>query len=449
MSPAYQPDLDEEPMQVSKFRSVLGRLISLEEDKDHEQEIVQSIKKGAVLWGTNLWVLVAAVFIASIGLNINSIAVIIGAMLISPLMGPIYGIGLSLATYDFAFFKTALRNLLVFVLFSLCSSTLYFWLSPLKEAQSEMIVYTNPSVRDVLVALIGGVAGIVGASRARKGTIVTGVAIATGMMLPLCTAGYGIANQNWSFVAGAFYLFAINGICIAFSTYLVVRYLNFQPYQYVEKETQAWVRRTMTWLMVLTLLPSIYLAYQLVVDSIYRRNLKIFIDEKIRSHNHYVIQQSVLPTAGGRKVELLIVGQRISRQELDSLKRQLPRYQLFNTELTFRYGFDDTILAETSRSVLTETEKLLLTQRMEMDSLRKNAQPETQIPQIAQELKALYPEITTVSIGTHVTTNNEEQTVCVLLMAKPDGRLIPNVQSWLAIRLRKPEKAITVLIKKA
>ncbi len=438
-------------MQLSKFRVLISRLISLEEDKEHEQEIVESIKKGAVLWGTNLWVLVAAVFIASIGLNINSISVIIGAMLISPLMGPIYGIGLSLATYDFVFFKSAFRNLLIFVLFSLCSSTLYFWLSPLKDVQPEMIAYTHPSVWDVLVALIGGVAGIVGASRTRKGTIVTGVAIATGMMLPLCTAGYGIANQNWSFVAGAFYLFAINGICISFSTYLVVRYLKFEPYEYVEKETQDWVRRTMTWLMILTLLPSIYLAYQLVADSIYRRNLKLFIDEKIRSNNHYVIQQTVLPSAGGRKVELLIVGQRISSQELDSLKSQLPRYQLTNTELSFRYGFDDTILAETSRSVLTETEKLLLTQRMEMDSLRKNSQLETRIPQIAQELKAIYPEIAEVSIGKHLATDGttpQEQTVCVLKMAKPDGSLLPKVQRWLAIRLRQPENTITVLIRK-
>ncbi|PKK37694.1 hypothetical protein BWI96_04290 [Siphonobacter sp. SORGH_AS_0500] len=438
-------------MQLNNFRLLITRLVSLEEDKEQEQEIVQSIKKGAVLWGTNLWVLVAAVFIASIGLNINSTSVIIGAMLISPLMGPIYGIGLSLATYDFAFFKSALRNLLIFVLFSLGSSTIYFWLSPLKEVQPEMIAYTHPSVWDVLVALIGGVAGIVGASRTRKGTIVTGVAIATGMMLPLCTAGYGIANQNWSFVAGAFYLFTINGICIAFSTYLVVRYLNFEPYQYVEKETQNWVRRTMTWLMILTLLPSIYLAYQLVADSIYRRNLKLFIDEKIRGNNHYVIQQTVLPSARGRKVELLIVGQRISSQELDSLKSQLPRYRLDHTELSFRYGFDDTILAETSRSVLTETEKLLLTQRMEMDSLRKNSQLETQTPQIAQELKAIYPEIVEVSIGKHLSTDgttNQEQTVCLLKMAKPDGSLLPKVQHWLAIRLRKPEAAITVLIRK-
>lgn len=433
-----------------RFRVNARRVLSLEEDKEQEQAIVMAIKKGAVFRGTNLWVLVFSVFIASIGLNTNSISVIIGAMLISPLMGPIYGIGLSLATYDFEFFKKALRNLAIFVVFSLTSSTLYFWLSPLKEVQSEMIAYTHPTLWDVLVAFIGGLAGIVGASRTRQGTILTGVAIATGMMLPLCTAGFGIANRNWPFVAGAIYLFAINGVCISFSTYIIVRFLRFRPHTYVDEAVQLRVRRNMTVMMIVTLLPSIYLAYQLVSDTLYRRNLKRFVDERIKTGNHYVIQQTVVPGEKGRKVEILVVGERIKQQEMDSLRQLLPHYHLDNTELELRYGFDDNITMEASRHVLTETEKLILAQRVEMDSLRKSVgTPLPPADSLARELRVLIPEVKTLSVGPHRTADGDRATdslVCVVGMDKPDGALIPRIRKWLSVRLGKPESDIRVLM---
>jgi uncharacterized hydrophobic protein (TIGR00271 family) len=218
-------------MQTKPFLRLLLSLLdrfSLERDKDDPQAILSAIERDVSFRGINLWVLIAAVVIASVGLNVNSTAVIIGAMLISPLMGPIVGIGVSLATYNLPLLNKSLRNFLVAVFFSIFTSALYFWVSPLKEAGSELIARTSPSVWDVVIAFFGGLAGIIAAaSREKKITVIAGVAIATALMPPLCTVGYGIASLQPQFIAGAFYLFSINAVFISAAAYLIAQLLRF------------------------------------------------------------------------------------------------------------------------------------------------------------------------------------------------------------------------------
>src|SRR5574344_825089 len=196
----------------------LGQLFNLDTEVENFDNIHQEILKGVSFRGTNLWILFFAIIVASVGLNMNSTAVIIGAMLISPLMGPINGMGYSIATYDFDLFRKSAKNFLFAILSSLVASTLYFVLSPVSTAHSALLARTSPTIYDVLIALFGGLAGIVAISSKQKGNVIPGVAIATALMPPLCTAGYGIATRQFDFFFGAFYLFTINTIFIAIAS---------------------------------------------------------------------------------------------------------------------------------------------------------------------------------------------------------------------------------------
>ncbi|HAP70095.1 MAG TPA: TIGR00341 family protein, partial [Flavobacteriales bacterium] len=203
--------------------------------------------------GYVVWILICSIFIASIGLNLNSTAVIIGAMLISPLMAPILAIGLSVGTNDWDTLKRALKNFGVMVVVALMTSTLYFLITPLQEAQPELLARTSPTFLDALIAIFGGLAGIIGISRRSRGNVIPGVAIATALMPPLCTAGYGLANGQWSFFFGAFYLFTLNSIFIAGATFIIVRYLKFPLVSFVNSDTEKKVKRYMLAFVILVI----------------------------------------------------------------------------------------------------------------------------------------------------------------------------------------------------
>ena len=195
------------------IKRLLGRYFNLLSDKEDEQAVIEQVKGGIVFRGTNLWILIFAIFIASLGLNVNSTAVIIGAMLISPLMGPIIGMGLAVGTLDTELLKQSLKNYGVATLISVVTAMVYFLISPLSEARSELLARTSPSLYDVLIAFFGGAAGVLALTTKSKGQVIPGVAIATALMPPLCTAGYGLATAQWSYFFGAFYLFFINTVC--------------------------------------------------------------------------------------------------------------------------------------------------------------------------------------------------------------------------------------------
>ncbi|MGB1248344.1 MAG: TIGR00341 family protein, partial [Chitinophagales bacterium] len=228
---------------LAVIRQFIKNQFSLAQDTEREFEIIDAIKKGVPFRGINLYTLIFAVLICSVGLNVNSTAVIIGAMLISPLMGPIMGLGLGVGINDFDLMKKAGKNLALAVIFSVLTSCLYFLISPITEVQSELLARTSPTTFDVLIAIFGGLTGVLAGSSKEKGNAIPGVAIATALMPPLCTAGFGIATANWSFVLGAMYLFFINSVMISVTTLTVVKILNFRPKEFLDKKKETFTKR--------------------------------------------------------------------------------------------------------------------------------------------------------------------------------------------------------------
>jgi uncharacterized hydrophobic protein (TIGR00271 family) len=255
------------PPPSPSLRAAIAHRFSLLEDKADDAEIDRSLRAGVELRGATPWILMFAIVIASVGLNTNSTAVIIGAMLVSPLMGPIVGLGYGIGIVDFALVRRSLANLAIAAGISLLTSTLYFMLTPLDEAQSELLARTTPSLWDVLIALAGGLAGIIGQTRREKSNVIPGVAIATALMPPLCTAGYGLANGNWSVFGGAFYLFSINCVFIAFAAVVVIEFLRLPHREFIDPRRGRRVKATLLCIVIATGLPSIYLAARLVDNA--------------------------------------------------------------------------------------------------------------------------------------------------------------------------------------
>ena len=271
------------------------------------KDAAERIKSAIWFRGPNVWILAFAIVLASVGLNVNSTAVIIGAMLVSPLMGPIIGVGLSLGTNDTDLLKASAKNLLVMVIISLIASTLYFILSPLALVNpTELEARTSPTIYDVLIAFFGGLAGILENSRKERGTVLSGVAIATALMPPLCTAGYGLAHLNMHFFLGALYLFVINSVFIALATYLMVLYLKFQKSSGISEEIAKKRRNIISVILVVVLVPSIWSAFNLVRENNFERNAQSFIENnRIVGPHTYVYDYSVK----GRHVDVSVAGE--------------------------------------------------------------------------------------------------------------------------------------------
>jgi uncharacterized hydrophobic protein (TIGR00271 family) len=330
------------------FLSLLKYRFNLDDDKADEDEIIESIKRNIEFKGPNLWTLIFAIFIASIGLNVNSTAVIIGAMLISPLMGPIMGIGLGLGVFDFQLIKRAFKNLLIAVTISLITSTIYFSITPLHEAQSELLARTTPTIWDVLIALAGGLAGIVASSRKRASNVIPGVAIATALMPPLCTAGYGLGTGNFYYFIGAFYLFIINCVFISISTFIIVRFLKFKPAHYVDKSTEKKVRKYIWSIAILTIIPSVLLAYRFVQQEFFKQKIQDFINKEIRSRNLIIIDKTMNP--GKRTLKLIIYGEKLTDSLSKDIVARRVNYGLEESEIVIERTLD------TSQKMLSSPE---------------------------------------------------------------------------------------------
>ncbi len=331
---------DKNPSLWSSFKRFLRERFNLDDDKASEDEIRDNIRKGVDLKGANLWILVCAIILASIGLNVNSVAVIIGAMLISPLMGPIMGIGLALGVSNFELMKRSFKNLGWAALMGLLTSTLYFAVSPLSAAQSEILARTTPTIWDVLIALFGGLAGIIAQTRRdRITTVIPGVAIATALMPPLCTAGYGLAIGNMSYFVGAFYLFFINAVFIALAAFAVVRFMGFRKVELVDPRKARHARNLMTLTVVLTVVPSIFMAYDIVQRTIFENNANRFIKEVLVFERTEVVGKTIKYESKNHKpsqIEVWLVGTPVSDDALALARNQLGAYGLTSTELTVR-----------------------------------------------------------------------------------------------------------------
>jgi uncharacterized hydrophobic protein (TIGR00271 family) len=305
---------------LAGFKALISDRFNLSEDKADEQLIVDSIERDVNFKGTNLWTLIFAILIASIGLNVNSTAVIIGAMLISPLMGPILGVGLGIGINDFDLLKRGIKNLGIAAIISIVTSSLYFSVTPLHEVSSELLARTNPSVWDVFIAFFGGLAGIVAGTRKEKSNVLPGVAIATALMPPLCTAGFGLATGKWFYFFGALYLFFINSFFICLAAFLVVKHLKFHKKEFASAEKEKRVSRYIFIIAILTILPSIYLAYRIVQRTIFEQKAKQFVQNEFHFAKTQVVTHNYRLDGKKSSIELLLVGQPLSPGKIDSLR---------------------------------------------------------------------------------------------------------------------------------
>lgn len=297
---------------------------------------MESVSRNVVFRGTNLLILVFAIVIASVGLNMNSAAVIIGAMLISPLMGPIVGVGAGLGVMDLPLVRRALYNLGFAVAASLATSALYFLISPLSDAHSEILARTSPTIWDVLIALAGGFAGIIATASKERGNVVPGVAIATALMPPLCTAGYGLAHLKWDFFAGAFYLFLINSVFIAMAALFTVRWLRYPAVELADAAITARVRRITTALVIATVVPSIYLAYRLVAQKAFEHRAEQFVAFECAVPDNFLVQHTV--DAKARTITLTYVGNGVDARAEQQLQQRLLVHDIADATLQIRTG---------------------------------------------------------------------------------------------------------------
>lgn len=388
------------------IKRFLREYLDLRKDKDNELATVDSIRKGVEFKGANLWILIFAIFMASLGLNVNSTAVIIGAMLISPLMGPIMGVGLSVGLNDFELMKRSLKSFLITTAFSVTTATLFFSLTPIAEAQSELLARTSPTIYDVFIALFGGLAGVVALSTKEKGNVIPGVAIATALMPPLCTAGYGLASGNLIYFLGAFYLYFINSVFISLATYIGVRVMNFQRKEFTDKKREKNVRKYIVLIVILTMCPAIYLTINIIRGTFYNSSANRFITEQLSFPNTQVLDKKV--DYEHREIRVVLIGPQVPEASIAIARENLKQYQLFETKLTVLQGMNnDAVDISSIRSLVVEdfyknSEQRILEQQAKIRSLEQRIETYKTHDQLSRtlvpELKVLYPSVTSLSI---------------------------------------------------
>jgi uncharacterized hydrophobic protein (TIGR00271 family) len=433
-----------------EIKSLANRFFDLESDRASYNEIVDGIEAGVEIRGTNLWILIFAIIVASVGLNMNSTAVVIGAMLISPLMGPIIGLGLGVGIYDFQLIKTAFKSLAVAVIISVLASAAYFALSPLNDAQSELLSRTTPTIWDVLISFFGGLAGIVAVTRKDKSNVIPGVAIATALMPPLCTAGYAIATLNLPYFLGAFYLFFINSVFIAISSMLIIRFLKIPNKKWVDEKKQGKMQTYVFIVALLTIVPSVFMAVDIVNRSIFQKNANKFITEEFVYEQTNVIERYINPK--DNKIEVFLYGSPLSDFELKRLNSELKDYGLKDAKLLIRQNQINQNMpdAESVRTGIIEdlyrrNEGLLSNKDEQINlletELKKYKSNELIQDDVCKELEVQYPEIEASAFNTMYIhpKNAEVDTVMMVYLdtSKPIiGTNLTKLESWLKLRLK-------------
>ncbi|MDD7318695.1 MAG: DUF389 domain-containing protein [Prevotella sp.] len=391
----------------NKAKEIGKKYFNMMPDKSDEKETIESIENGVSFRGANLWVLVFAIFIASLGLNVNSTAVIIGAMLISPLMGPILGLGLGIGINDMTLLKRSAKNLVVATVISVLTATVYFAISPLSEAQSELLARTSPTLYDVLIAFFGGAAGIVALAAGGKGNVIPGVAIATALMPPLCTAGFGIATLNFSYFIGAFYLFYINSVFICIATYLGVKFLKFSPIASLDSQKARNIHNKIIVIAVVTLIPAAIMTYKLVGDTVFQSRVKNFVDKELDWKGSQVISYDA--NKESKMLRVVVVGNEVPDSVQRQAKRLLEFYGMkdFRLQLIQGAASANIQLLENKLAKNNETHEKYQQMLMEesarqaktRDSLHQYRRYEELSNRMRGEIRVLYPSIKSFSLS--------------------------------------------------
>lgn len=445
------------------YFSFSGQLIT-------QAEAEQSIRDGVSFKGTNIVILILAILIASLGLNTNSTAVIIGAMLISPLMGPIIGCGLGVGVHDFELIKRSMRNLVMAAGFSVIASTVYFLISPVNEQHSELLARTSPTIYDVLIAFVGGFAGILAIASRNKGNVLPGVAIATALMPPLCTAGYGLATWQLHYFFGAFYLFIINSIYIAFATFIGVKLMKYEHATAADPERS---KRVMKWvysLAVLTMLPAIYLTFNMLRANKLNVEVDRFVAEECRFPATQVISKKLFTENGQRYLRLTLLGRTLPTDSLLlALEPRMRYYNLGDMKLEILQGEaaatpqTDNLSALTTsmRDIYQVTQSTIARQQNDIDSLRaiiaeERTNREIAI-EIAPEVRVLFPEVRDIAISRSIfaaidraagTSGSDTVNVVMVYMHKPLApAMLRRFREYMCARLAVDEIEIVTIPK--
>lgn len=432
----------------------LKKMLSLGEDKAMENETIASIVSGVDFSGAKLWILVLAIFVASLGLNTNSTAVIIGAMLISPLMGPIIGMGLGVGINDFMLLKRAFKNYLVATLFSVATATLYFLITPFNEAQSELLARTSPTIYDVLIALCGGLAGIIalGSLSQRSGNVIPGVAIATALMPPLCTVGFGLATANWLYALGALYLYLINTIFISVATFIgVTLIMRFHKKEFVDKQREKRVKRTIMGIAIITIIPSVFITLGMVKEAMFNNRCKRFCTNVVKVEGAHIISHTF--DYKNRSMRVVLLGEEADSAAINMMKERMADYGLEETTLEIVQGTSNMKAEDLSgrlhleekqtlalQNQVVEYEKTIREQRAELDAY---AGAESHAKVLLPELRTLYPTIESVSTGRGVVCFKTDSVLAdstALIVSIRSKKRLPaaeqsKVEAWLRKRL--------------
>jgi len=436
---------------MGKFKDFFLKIGDISNDIDYDSAEA-SIRSAINFKGHNAYILAFAIIIASVGLNVNSVAVIIGAMLISPLMGPIIGFGLGLGTNDTKLIKSSLINLMVMVCIAILVSTLYFLISPLKiENPTELMARTNPTIYDVLIALFGGFAGMFEMSKknSRGGTVLSGVAIATALMPPLCTVGYGLSRMNWHYFVGAFYLFCINSVFIALATYLTVKFMKFPVVVLADKSQEKKLKRNIAIITVLILIPSIWSAVTVVKENNFSRLASSYVKANKSIGKSYIYDYKANPHAKPATIELYIAGAELAEADRNKLYESgenlgLKRNQIIIEENAAidREDLSESFIVKSmmkqSEDEIKKREGTILTMEKQLDDYKAKEIPYTQI---TKEVLSQYPGLIDLSLSRGAITSADslkpaEAIIAVARWDKPQSmESVKKLQDFLKVRL--------------
>ena len=416
--------------------------INLHSGEEQKDKVLENVTANISFRGSNLWILACAIIIASVGLNVNSTAVIIGAMLISPLMGPIVGAGFALGTYNFPLLKKSIKNLLIATFVSLLVSALYFYISPFKDVQSELLSRTSPNIYDVLIAFFGGLVGVIAITRVEKGNPIPGVAIATALMPPLCTAGFGIATFNLSYFMGAFYLYTINCFFICIATFLVVKYLKY-PSSIVDTKYEKRIKYSISLLIIIMIVPSSYLAYNLFNEKKFNKTAELFLQKEFEKQGYTLIYKKLNYNENPKLIDVAFLNKKFTPAEIESFNKMLPDNGLANTKIHFRQNDSDLkseILTEINKNNTNLSEKDISIADLRLELNQYKISDST----LGKEIEILYPQISNISYGKITKNPDTDSASLQFLMIYTGNNINENqLKNWLEKRLN--EKNVQVL----
>ena len=435
---------------MNRYIKKFADIVNIREHVDYHTAD-NSIRNNIAFKGPNVIILACAIVIASVGLNVNSIPVIIGAMLISPVMGPILGLGLGLGTEDNNLLKDSLKNFAIMVSISILASSLFFFLSPLTlENPSELLARTNPTIYDVLIALFGGFAGILETSRKEKGTVISGVAIATALMPPLCTVGYGISRMNFVYIGGALYLFLINTIFIALATFLAVKFFKFPVIEIADEKHNRMKKGWYAVLLIVIIVPSIWTAFNVVKENNFKIHAAQLVNKNKNMGKSFIYDHTTNYSRKNSTIDIFVAGEMLSNEAKENLYRDAEDYGFLRNQIIIHE--DATIVreelseAEILKGIYEHTDRQI---KMLNDSIVKlNARleaydaKEIDVQSIAQELFAVHPSITNISI-THgstvdaATSTESEQIIAFISCGEHiNNALHDQIERWMKVRLK-------------